>query len=183
MQHKPWLCRMAIDYFETIVNRESVVLELGAGGSTFWLSERVKHISSIDNDPEWARHVMNEIAMCNLPRCLIQTSDYNDPNDTDNQVNWIKTFADRTFDIIFIDNNTLLFTNGQKSFPPSDLRVRCAEVCRFKVKPNGWVVIDNYKWDYVAPALQYFERWPRVEVNDGVWNTVFLQNREVGRSW
>ena len=49
----PWLHPQAIAYFEGILCPEWNVLEHGAGGSTIWLSERVKQVNSIEHNLDW----------------------------------------------------------------------------------------------------------------------------------
>lgn len=49
----PWLSPETTAYLESLLTPEMVVLEHGAGGSTLWLAERVKHVTSVEDDMDW----------------------------------------------------------------------------------------------------------------------------------
>jgi predicted O-methyltransferase YrrM len=55
----PWLCRRAVDFFESILKPEARVIEHGAGGSTLWLANRVKQVISIEHNPGWAQKIID----------------------------------------------------------------------------------------------------------------------------
>lgn len=50
---EPWLSKRATELFESLLNHNMEVIEFGAGGSTLWLAERVKHVTSYENDSDW----------------------------------------------------------------------------------------------------------------------------------
>jgi predicted O-methyltransferase YrrM len=50
---KPWLHPDAIAYLESILQPDFRVCEFGGGGSTMWLSKRVKHVTTCEPDEEW----------------------------------------------------------------------------------------------------------------------------------
>ena len=49
----PWLHPDAIAYLQSILEPNYRVLEFGGGGSTIWLSKRVKHVTTCEPDEEW----------------------------------------------------------------------------------------------------------------------------------
>ena len=49
----PWLTYPAIDWLDSALSRDDRVFEFGMGGSTVWMAERVKSVTSVDENPEW----------------------------------------------------------------------------------------------------------------------------------
>jgi predicted O-methyltransferase YrrM len=50
---KHWIHPDAIAYLESILEPDFRVCEFGGGGSTIWLSKRVKHVTTCEPDEEW----------------------------------------------------------------------------------------------------------------------------------
>lgn len=50
---KPWFAESSIDYIDSILNKDMTLFEYGSGLSTLWFTERVKSITSIENDEGW----------------------------------------------------------------------------------------------------------------------------------
>ena len=49
----PWLAPIVIQYLDEIINPDFEVLEHGSGGSTLWLAQRCKHVTSCEGDKDW----------------------------------------------------------------------------------------------------------------------------------
>jgi predicted O-methyltransferase YrrM len=100
-------------YMETLLTRDSVVIEHGCGGSSLWLAERCKHVTSYDNDPKWINEVKRH-APANLT-VLYEIEPVN---------------LNMSCDLLFID--------GDK-----DTRARWLKAARKLAKPGGYVILDN----------------------------------------
>lgn len=50
---RPWLHPAAVLYLESLITPGMTVIEHGCGGSTIWFSERVKHVTAVDDDSDW----------------------------------------------------------------------------------------------------------------------------------
>lgn len=50
----PWLHPDAIKYLENLLTPDMNVIEHGAGGSTLWFAERVRTVTSYENNEQWA---------------------------------------------------------------------------------------------------------------------------------
>ncbi|WP_394752635.1 class I SAM-dependent methyltransferase [Crenothrix sp.] len=50
----PWWSYGVIDFVEERLKPSLSCLEFGSGGSTVWLAHRIKSVTSIENDPNWA---------------------------------------------------------------------------------------------------------------------------------
>jgi hypothetical protein len=53
----PWLAPRVVAHLESILRPEWHVIEHGSGGSTLWFAERVKFVTSFENDTDWEREV------------------------------------------------------------------------------------------------------------------------------
>jgi predicted O-methyltransferase YrrM len=85
----PWLHPAAVEYLEQLLQPDWWVLEHGAGGSTLWLAERVKHLVSVEHDPAWTLKV-RELAPANV---II--------------VSYLPDFESHTYDLFFIDGERM----------------------------------------------------------------------------
>jgi hypothetical protein len=53
----PWLTYAATDFLSTRLNRDLSLFEYGCGFSTIWYCTRVKSVTSVEHDPQWAGRV------------------------------------------------------------------------------------------------------------------------------
>src|SRR2546421_12637639 len=63
---KPWLTPQAIDLLSTMLLPSDVALEWGSGRSTCWIARRVKHLTSVEADGNWAARVREMLAEQNI---------------------------------------------------------------------------------------------------------------------
>jgi SAM-dependent methyltransferase len=115
----PWWTYPFIDFFEGRIKKEFRVLEFGCGGSTIWLSKRVKEIVSIEDNQKWSEFIGKKL---NGGSNLILVRDIHDFNSYNDRIQG-------TFDIIIIDN--------------MGNRMRCAVNSLPYLSDTGVVVWDN----------------------------------------
>jgi len=132
MKAVPWLPQLAIEFFERLIDQDSIVMEHGAGGSTLWLAERVEYLLTFETDPRWYTGVGNEL----YSRGLLYDSRSNVfgsatmifASDIENAGVKLPRLAPREYDLIFIDGRG---------------RVRFWNSVQNYLKPGGWVVWDD----------------------------------------
>lgn len=114
----PWLHPKAITYLESLLTPDMEVLEFGAGGSTLWFAERVKHVVSFEHDNEWYRLIKTK-----APESvhLISASPFGFPYN------------------VSMSKRDLLFIDGE----PVEQRKDWLEKAPQLVKPGGYVILDN----------------------------------------
>lgn len=113
---EPWIHPEAIVYLDSILRPDFSVIEHGCGGSTLWMSERVKLVWAFESDPDWIG-VISKRCGSNVK---IFTADAA-----------LAIFAkDMQFDLVFIDGE------------PLESRKDWLNVAS-KLAPNGWIVLDN----------------------------------------
>lgn len=114
---EPWLHPAVILYIESLLKPHFRVLEHGAGGSTFWLAERVKEVVTIESDASWF-HRVKGLAPKNV-----------------NLIYWdqptVPEEVEPLFDLFLID--------GRR-----DHRPFYVDVSYELVRKGGIVILDNY---------------------------------------
>ena len=127
-------CKDEEDFLFSYLNKDMEVLEWGSGASTKAISKRVKEIVTIEHDRAYFKLIESE----NIPNVkafhVMRNSEEKTGNDGtyDNYRDYInlpKVFK-RKFDLIFIDGRA---------------RVECAKVSVELLKPNGVILIHDYR--------------------------------------
>lgn len=167
---EPWLPYLATEYiFEKI--KPELIFEWGSGGSTiaFTNAERANRIVTVESDGDWHDRVLTELRhrgilfRVNLVHIPWEAGeigpDKSDPahyksGSTElGPVNF-KAYASyidqySPFDLVLVDGFA---------------RASCLAHAAPKVKPGGWLVLDNTDRDYyLARTAPLFEGWERVD--------------------
>ena len=58
---RPWITYDAIKWLDCFLNQTMRAFEWGSGGSTIFISQRVKHLISIEHDKKWYQLVLQSI--------------------------------------------------------------------------------------------------------------------------
>jgi predicted O-methyltransferase YrrM len=71
VQPRLWLHPHAVDCFALILSPDMTVCEFGGGGSTLWLAERARQVTTYEPDAEWynalAQRVPQNVRLINRP--------------------------------------------------------------------------------------------------------------------
>ena len=137
----PWISYRAIDRLEEVVSRESTVFEFGGGGSTLWFAERCRSVVTVEHDPQWFPALEELVGNLENVELIHET----DQDDWSGYVNAIGHFPDAHFDLVVVDGRE---------------RVRCLEQAMPKVKPGGYLVLDNSDRARYQRALTFAAAWP-----------------------
>lgn len=158
---QPWMTFEAIAFLDKILNKTMTGFEYGCGGSTIFLAQRVKHLVSVDHHAEWFKLTSSVINsrkelswQGNLVKCTplpnFDLSKFNDPNayisSDESTIGY--SFADY---VKFIDN----YPDNYFDFAVVDGRARpsCMKHTMPKVKPGGYLILDNSDRDYYLTGL------------------------------
>ena len=57
----PWFSYAAIDFLDTFLKPHMVGFEYGSGGSTLFLSRRIKFLYSVEDNPDWYERVCRQL--------------------------------------------------------------------------------------------------------------------------
>jgi hypothetical protein len=132
----PWLTYPAIDWLDSALSRDDRVFEFGMGGSTVWMAERVKSVTSVDENPEWvARFKLppNVQITVAIPRGDSRYAEEGDP-----YVAAIEA-AGLRFDVVLVDGHS---------------RLSCTEAAHRTFADDGLIIFDNSDKPMYAPALK-----------------------------
>jgi predicted O-methyltransferase YrrM len=138
----PWLPFTLIDDLAGRIRDGDRVFEYGGGGSTLWFLDRGAHVVTVEHHPGWAAQLRNTVDVDRwtmLERSL-------DGGATD-YVDAIAEFEDESFDLVIVDGRE---------------RSRCAMAAMDKVKPGGWLIVDDADRPRYAAALADIG-WPRTD--------------------
>jgi hypothetical protein len=121
---QPWIPFAALSALSQVVRPHWLCWEVGAGMSTLWLSRRVKHLTSIEANELWYDRLKSELAKRNA-------------SNVDLRFEWVdermadfSELAEASLDFLMVDGGP---------------RALCLEHGFAKVKPGGWIYLDN--WD------------------------------------
>ena len=149
----PWISFGAIDALEQSLGRDIRAFEFGSGGSTIFLAERCRSLTSVEHDPEWADATSAELARraienVTLVRAPVPAVRYEQISgrwtaacDADEfaRSGYLAAYEGR-YDIVFID--------GAEDF---GLARKWRSMCFRRVEPDmapgGMIVLDD-SWAY-----------------------------------
>lgn len=127
----PWLTRSAMEFLESVVLKDSIVLETGAGGSTVWLARRAAEVTTYEHNPVWLRLVRLALIEKKISNVrLIFDPEY--------PINGISAPAG-SVDLLLVDG-----------------RGRCLSIRTGlpAVRPGGWIFLDNADRERYSPIIK-----------------------------
>lgn len=182
---EPWLPFLATEYIRSL--KPGSVFEWGSGGSTlFFISLGVSGLVSVEHDPAWFEAIRQELARRNL-----RPGEYHlVPYETG------EIGPDKAEPEHYKSGSTELgpvnfkrYASFIDSYEPFDLvlvdgmaRAACLKHAVGKVKPGGWLVLDNSdRGYYLEKTGPLFEGWERITfygygpILAYMWQTTFLR--------
>ncbi len=154
----PWLTAHSIRLIESKLSRAMVGFEWGSGKSTIWFSSRLKHLTSVEHDPEWYEIISRRIrrqGILNIDYRLALTN-----RGSDEYVSQIQSVPDASLDLILVD--------GQH-------RDQCIAAAVPKLREGGYLVVDNSDADYDPSPCVGLQS---IRTSNGVWETTIFVRPE-----
>lgn len=166
----PWLTFPSIHFLKKIISNQMIVFEYGSGGSTLFWSGKTKQVISVEHNGAWYAKIKNELEIReikNVSYFLLEGEDEPDyalkssadPKDYisedesavgkkfERYVKKIDEYPDEYFDIILIDGRA---------------RPSCIAHGMKKLKPQGYLVIDNSERNYYFKRFKFSKsQWER----------------------
>ena len=137
----PWVTYGALGQLESMVTPTMRVFEFGAGGSTVFFARRAAQVVSVEHDASWQRLVQEELADRSNVEYILAEPEALVPGDAPvalsrnypdhhfaSYTHSIDRFDDESFDMVLVDGRA---------------RVASAQHSYAKVRPGGWLVLDN----------------------------------------
>ena len=156
----PWYTYPAIEYIKQLDLSDRCVFEYGSGNSTIFWSSRCKELTSVEHDEIWYQQIQGQLPGYVKYHLKQKKQDY---------VNEINN-SDEKFDVVIIDGA---------------YRYDCAAAALTKLKPSGFIILDNSDW--MTKASQSLREADMIEVdmsgfgpiNNYTWTTSFYFSRQV----
>lgn len=165
----PWYTFEAIDWLKTYLRPDMKVFEWGSGGSTLFYANQVSEVISIEHDAIWSRDVVKKLRkekLKHVTAILIepnktsiklssgQPGDYRATNASFNNLDFkqyctvIRKYPDSYFDLVAVDGRA---------------RPSCILEGLSKVKPRGYLLLDNSDRDFYRPGTELLRGWKRTD--------------------
>lgn len=125
---EPWWTFCVKRRVGAILTADMNVVEFGSGQSTLWIAQRVGRLRAIEDNPEWHTRVRQNIDRAGLSNVTLDLRSLEDYANVDD-------IPDQTVDFCVVDGT---------------VRGKCVTAIIPKMKPGGWVYLDNSDKD--APA-------------------------------
>ena len=120
-QRVPWLGYRAVRHLDGLIRPDWRVLEFGSGMSSLFFARRCDRLISVESDPSWYTQMgrlFTRLGIANVDYRLREADDYAEHPD----------LPDQSFDLVVVDGLA---------------RDRVSAVALRKVKPGGYVFLDN----------------------------------------
>lgn len=162
---EPWVTYPAIAWMERTLTREMRGFEYGSGGSTLFFARRVGEITAAEHDAGWAERVRAAAVaerMSNV-RVMHRAADSGPATSRmylsgrlglrgtnfETYARTIDGFDPRSLDFVFVDGRA---------------RVACVAHAVRKVRPGGYVILDNAERKRYSAAHRLMSKHRRLEL-------------------
>ena len=116
---RPWISYRAVKFLDGNIRPDWHVIEFGSGMSTLWFVRRCGFLHSIENNPHWHELLSRRLEGAKHVRYELRSLDeYSDVSD----------YPDASVDLAFVDGAW---------------RSRCVENVLSKIRPGGYLYLDN----------------------------------------
>lgn len=159
----PWMCFSATRWLEKQMTSDSRLFEFGSGGSTLFWSARAGHVISVEHDAGWYEKVKMTLdeKRQNIDYRLV---DVDGSADSSAYAKSIENEEDGSLDFVVVDG---IF------------RVECLRAALPKVKPGGFLILDNSQRKEYAEGIEELSAYPKWEFEGITPTTVMLPRTTV----
>ncbi|WP_246198113.1 class I SAM-dependent methyltransferase [Solidesulfovibrio aerotolerans] len=174
----PWLNAGAVRFLESHLTKRMTGFEWGGGRSTAFVARRVLTLVSVEHQPKWRRRtaaLLASQALANVSCRFVPAGDAPGRPEARPDI-WqrlshvhgqpqyaaytdaILEYPQDCFDFVLIDGRA---------------RVECAYNALSRVRPGGFLLLDNSEWEKYAPIFTAAAAagWTRRDYENGVWRT------------
>lgn len=147
----PKVNKETVRFLEKVITQESLILETGTGNSTVWFGLRARRVVSLESKGSWYRKVNDHLKSNGIENAKIYLDRGYDSKDLGEILDEKDLIQ---YDIVFHDGPT-----------PLERRIGLAEKLICRVKPGGYLVVDDtHERKRYKPALDYLDRldWEKI---------------------
>ena len=140
---RPWIVPAAVGWLGRRARRGWRVLELGSGRSTVWLARRTASVLCFEDNEFWLGRAQEMLVAAGLENVEL----HHLPVETFSSE--VAALEDESFDLVVVD-----FLES----PEAD-RVDAVRAARWKVRPGGYLLLDDSDRPGYAEAYELLSRW------------------------
>jgi predicted O-methyltransferase YrrM len=140
---RPWIVPAAVGWLGRRIRRDWRVLELGSGRSTVWLARRAGTVTSFEDNEFWlerAREMLREAEIENAEVRGLPVESF---------AAELERLEDASLDLLVVD-----FLEA-----PGAERVEAVRAGRSKVRPGGYLLLDDSDRPSYAEAYELLDGW------------------------
>ena len=140
---RPWIVPAAIGWLGRRTRRHWRVLELGSGRSTVWLAKRTGSVLAFEDNEHWlerARALLADAGLVNVDLRGLPVERF---------VPEVKALEDAAYDLVVVD-----FLESAEA-----TRVDAVRVARPKLRPGGYLLLDDSDRPAYAEAFELLDGW------------------------
>jgi len=168
----PWLTQTANRMLDTLILPPDQGLEFGSGRSTLWFANRVNHLTSVEHNPEWYARVstwLTEKSYQNVDYRLCPGKDHAmNRNDLPEYVQIVKDLPGNSLEFVLVDG---IFRDA------------CALLALEKLKPGGFLIIDNANLYLPSRSCSPNSRTEQNGPASRLWEQFILQTKDWRKIW
>jgi predicted O-methyltransferase YrrM len=140
---RPWIVPASIGWLRRRMRSDWSILELGSGRSTVWFARRAGRVISFEDNEYWFPRTgerLEELGVSNVELRLRPVEDF--PRE-------VEAMADDSFDLVVLD-----FLEA-----PSVTRIDALKPAMKKVRPGGYLLLDDSDRPGYADAFELLDGW------------------------
>lgn len=139
----PWITPAAVEFLDKLITNNFRIFEWGSGRSTVWLTKRAKEVISVEDNHDWFNKVGQTIKTHGLKNIQYHLIPLQEDHDSIDQIDAIEKKMIPNY-VAIIDQEQsssldLVIVDGR-------FRHICVSRALDKIKPNGYLMIDNSNW-------------------------------------
>ena len=142
---RPWIVPAAIGWLGRRMRRDWRVLELGSGRSTVWLAQRAASVLAFEDNEQWLQRARGLLAAAGLANVDLRGLP------VERFVEEVEALEEASYDLVVVD-----FLES----PLAD-RVDAVRAARSKVRPGGYLLLDDSDRPAYAEADEVLAGWRR----------------------
>lgn len=176
----PWLNAGAVRWLAAHLRPDMTGFEWGGGRSTAFVARRVARLVTVEHKEKWRRRVLALLAREGIGNVECR---FVPPGDAPGRPE-ARPDIWRATGYAPAKPEFAAYADAVLDFPPDSLdfalldgraRVACAYNAFCRVKPGGFLLLDNSEWEKYAPIFAAVPDWERLDFENGVWRTSILR--------
>ena len=140
---RPWIVPAAVGWLGRRIRSDWSILELGAGRSTVWFARRARRVVSFEDNGFWVGHTRDRLRELGLGNVELRELP------VDSFAAEVDGLPEASFDLVVVD-----FLES-----PTVTRVDCVRPAMKRVRPGGYLLLDDSDRPGYADAYELLVAW------------------------